>query len=306
MPAARPRRIVALLNAGSGPRHDPKVAETVRTSLGRAGAEVDVREIASGTSIDDAIAGALAGRPDVVVAGGGDGTVSAVAGALVDSEIVLGVLPLGTLNHFAKDLGIPLALEEAAEAIVGGRVVRVDVGEVNGRVFVNNSSLGLYPEIVRDREQQQRRLGRGKWPALAWASLAALRRYAFLKVTLRIDGTEHLRRTPFVFVGNNEYRMEGFAIGERQGSLCDGRLSVYFAQRPGRLRLLVLALRALVGRLRQARDFEALLVADFVIESGHRTLRVATDGEISEMRTPLRYRTRPSCLRVAVPAASGR
>ncbi len=98
--------------------------------------------------------------------------------------------------------------------------------------------------------------------------------------------------------------MEGFSIGERSGGLNGGRLSVYFAQRPGRLRLLVLALRALVGRLRQARDFEALLTADFAIESRHRALRVATDGEISEMRTPLRYRIRPASLQVAVPAAA--
>jgi len=301
LPAAGPRRIVALLNAGSGGGHDASLAETVRGLLEGEGAEVEVRQIAAGADVDSEIAAAKATRPDVMVAGGGDGTVSAVAAALVDSDIVLGVLPLGTLNHFAKDLGVPLGLEAAARAIAGGRSVSIDVGEVNGRVFINNSSLGLYPEIVRDREQQQRRLGRGKWPALAWASLAAFRRYAFLRVKLRIDGTDHLRRTPFVFVGNNEYRMEGFSIGERAGSLADGQLSVYFAQRPGRLRLLALALRALAGRLKQARDFEALLTADFVIESRHRRLRVATDGEITEMQTPLRYRIRPASLRVAVP-----
>jgi diacylglycerol kinase family enzyme len=107
-----------------------------------------------------------------------------------------------------------------------------------------------------------------------------------------------------VFIGNNEYLMEGFSIGARSGGLCDGRLSIYLTQRPGRLRLLVLALRALVGRLRQARDFEALTATDLVIESRHRTLRVAADGEITEMQTPLRYRTRPACLQVAVPADS--
>ncbi len=171
MNAAGRRRITALLNAGSGTGRSAALADTVRGLLGRGDAEVEVREIAPGASVDGAIAAAKSARPDVLVAGGGDGTVSAVAAALVDSDIVLGVLPLGTLNHFAKDLGIPLLLEAAAGAIVAGRTARIDVGEVNGRVFVNNSSIGLYPEIVRDREQQQRRLGRGKWPALAWASL---------------------------------------------------------------------------------------------------------------------------------------
>ena len=295
------QRIIALLNAGSGNGHDDARAVEVRDLLGRGGAAVDVRPIARGESVEDAIAKAKEERPDVLVAGGGDGTVSAVAAALVDSDVVLGVLPLGTLNHFAKDLGIPLDLDAAARTIVAGRIARVDVGEVNGRVFVNNSSLGLYPEIVRDRERQQRRLGRGKWPALAWATLAALRRHAFLSITLRIEGVERVRRTPFVFIGNNQYQMEGFSIGARAGSLCDGLLSIYLTQRPGRLRLLALALRALFGRLRQARDFEALTATDFVIENRHRTLRVATDGEITEMTTPLRYRTRPACLQVAVP-----
>jgi YegS/Rv2252/BmrU family lipid kinase len=301
MTAARRRRITALLNARSGTGHDAALGETVRELLSRDGAEVEVHAIEDGTSIERAIAAAKSARPDVLVAGGGDGTVSAVAAALIDSDIVLGVLPLGTLNHFAKDLGVPLVLEEAAQVIVAGRTRRIDVGEVNGRVFVNNSSLGLYPEIVHDRERQQRRLGRGKWPALAWASWAALRRYAFLHVGLRIDGSERSLRTPFVFVGNNEYQMEGFSIGGRSGKLDDGLLSIYLAHRPGRLRLLALALRALVGRLSQARDFETLHATDFVIESRHRQLRVATDGESTRMPTPLRYRIRPASLQVAVP-----
>ena len=304
MSTAGRRRIVAILNAGSGTGRDASLPDTLRRLFEQAGVEVDVRSVEAGADLGAEIEAAKADRPDLIVAAGGDGTVSAVAAALVDGDITLGVLPVGTLNHFAKDLGIPLELPKAVQAIVGGRILRIDVGEVNGRVFVNNSSLGLYPDIVRDRETQQRRLGRGKWPALAWASMAALRRYSFLRVTLCIDGTEHLRRTPFVFVGNNEYQMEGFSIGGRAGGLHAGRLSVYFAQQPGRLRLLLLALRALVGRLKQARDFEARLTTEFVIESRHPRLRVATDGEITEMDTPLRYRTRPASLRVVLPEAS--
>ena len=200
---------------------------------------------------------AVAARPGVIVAGGGDGTVSTVAAALVDTDISLGVLPLGTLNHFAKDLGLPLELDAAVGCIAGGATSRVDVGEVNGRVFVNNSSLGLYPDIVRDREQQQKRFGRGKWHALLRASIAALRRYPFLHVSLTVEGRERAYRTPFVFIGNNDYRMEGLALGERT-ALDDGLLSLYVAQRPGRLRLVQLALRALLGRLRETRDFDQM------------------------------------------------
>jgi diacylglycerol kinase family enzyme len=291
------RRIVVILNAGSGSGHDDAVADRLRALFEAAGATADIRPVGDGTQLAARVEAAKAGQPDVIVAGGGDGTVSAVAAALVDSEIALGVLPLGTLNHFAKDLGVPLDVGQAVHGIVAGRPVRVDVGEVNGRVFVNNSSLGLYPDIVRDRERQQKRLGRGKWVAMGWAVLAALRRYAFMRVTLIVAGRERLVRTPFVFIGNNEYRREGLSIGERT-RLDQGTLSLYFAHRPGRLRLLQFALRALFGKLAQARDFEILLAAELVVESRHRQLRVATDGEITTMAPPLRYRVRPASLRV--------
>ena len=297
-----PRRVVVIVNAGAGTGHDDALVARLKDVFEAAGAIADVQPV-RGAEIVARAEAARAARPDVIVAAGGDGTVSGIAATLVDSEIALGVLPLGTLNHFAKDLGMPLDLEAAVRVIVDGIVARVDVGDVNGRIFVNNSSLGLYPDIVRDRERQQKRLGRGKWPALVWASVAALRRYAFLRVRLLIDGQERERRTPFVFIGNNEYTMEGFAIGERE-HLDGGRLSVYFAQRPGRMRLVQLAFHALFGRLRQARDFEALLATSIVVESRHRQLRVATDGEISVMQPPLRYRIRPASMKVIRPAPS--
>jgi diacylglycerol kinase family enzyme len=298
------RSIVVLLNAGSGGGNDAALAARIGALFERAGASAEVRLARSG-ELDALLREAIARRPEVVVAGGGDGTVSTVAAALAGGEIALGVLPLGTLNHFAKDMRLPLALEPAVEQIAHGAMRRVDVGDVNGRVFINNSSLGLYPDIVRDRERQQKRLGRGKWPALVWATLGALRRFPFLSVRLSVDGAERLRRTPFVFIGNNPYTMEGFAIGERE-RLDSGCLSLYVVQRAGRLRLLQLALRALLGRLEQARDFDALVAGAIDIESRRQRLRVATDGEITVMTPPLHYRIRPaSLLVVAAPAQTG-
>jgi diacylglycerol kinase family enzyme len=177
---------------------------------------------------------------------------------------------------------------------------RVDVGEVNGRIFLNNSSLGLYPDIVRDREKQQRRLGRGKWPAAVWATLAALRRYPFLSMRLTVNGKTLARRTPFVFIGNNRYTMEGLAIGERD-HLDDGLLSLYVAQHPTRLGLLRFAVDALLGKLGSERDFDVLEADGFEIDTHHAHLHVATDGEVTQMATPLRYRVRPGALTVLVP-----
>ena len=236
----------------------------------------------------------------IVVAGGGDGTLNAVASVLAGGPAALGVLPLGTLNHFARDLRIPLPLDDAIANLARGVRVRVDVGEVNGRIFLNNSSLGLYPDIVRDREKQQRRLGRGKWLAFCWAVVAALRRFPFLSVRLNVNGGQHARRTPFIFIGNNEYTMQGLNIGERE-RLDTGMLSLYVAQRPGRLGLLRLAFRALFGRLAQARDFDALLATQMSIATRHKRLRVAIDGEVTVMATPLQYRIRAAALTVIVP-----
>ncbi len=140
----------------------------------------------------------------VIMAGGGDGTINTVASYLIGTDKILGVLPLGTLNHFAKDLRIPLDLEGAARTAISGRAAAVDVAEVNGRIFLNNSSLGLYPTIVREREKQQR-LGSGKWPAFVWAALAVFRQYPFLHVGLVAGGEKMRLKTPFVFIGN-EYR----------------------------------------------------------------------------------------------------
>jgi len=223
-----------------------------------------------------------------------------VASAFVETGVAFGVLPLGTLNHFAKDLNIPLDLDSAIRTIVEGHTVPVDAGEINGRLFLNNSSLGLYPDTVRERERQQKRLGRGKWLAFFWAAVTALRRYPFLDLTISLDDEEYRRRTPFIFIGNNVYSMEGFTIGERE-RLDAAKLSLYVVQRTGRMGLLALAVRALFGRLRQAKDFDALFARKMVINTRHKNIRVSTDGEVSRMTSPLNYRIRPAALKVIVP-----
>lgn len=291
-----PHSLPVLVNPLSGGGFTSEDRSRIEALFREAGAEPDIR-----LSRDvRAAAGALAReRPPCVVAAGGDGTVSAVASALVDTQVPLAVLPTGTLNHFARDLGLPADLAECVRIAVAGKTSAVDVGEVNGAIFVNNASIGLYPAIVRRRERQQRQLGRGKWHAMLWAIHTVLRGHPFLDLTLELDGVRQRRRTPFVFVGNNEYQMEGFTMGLR--SKLDGRtLSVYMSHRRGRVGLLLLALRALFGRLQQAKDFEAASVSELRIDSRHRRLLVATDGEVSAFGLPLDFRIRPRALQVIV------
>ncbi|PYQ36666.1 MAG: sphingosine kinase [Acidobacteria bacterium] len=292
--------VPVILNRSSGSAEDRDTDDRIRKAFRSAGLEADVQLAATGEEVVALARRAAAGASEVVVAAGGDGTIGSVASVLLEGEKALGVIPLGTLNHFAKDLEIPTDAEAAARTVVEGRVVRVDVGEVNGRVFVNNSSLGLYPRIVKHRDEQRVRLKWGKWPAFVWATVHALHRHAALDVLLSIDGREIRRSTPFVFVGNNAYEIEGFDIGSRD-RIDRGELSLYLAPgaRPGGL--VLLAIRAFLGQLRPARGFEALRTAALTIETRSGRARVATDGEISTLETPLRYRVRPKTLRVVVP-----
>jgi diacylglycerol kinase family enzyme len=294
------RPVVVIINAGAGAGYDRDWVAGLRDKFALNGLAADITLAASGEEMIETAEAAVARGVGIVAAGGGDGTVNAVASALVGTDVTFAVLPLGTLNHFAKDLGIPLALDAAIANIAAGKPRRVDVGDVNGRIFLNNSSLGLYPDIVRDREKQQRRLGRGKWLAFCWASLAALRRYPFLSIRLQVGDAEHARRTPFVFIGNNEYLMQGLNIGER-ATLDAGQLSLYVAQRPSRRGLVRFAWHALLGRLGSSRDFDVLLARDFVIHTRRKLIRVATDGEVTLMAPPLHYRSRPGALTVIVP-----
>lgn len=295
------KRVAVILNASAGSGCTRDFADGLVEKFAACGLDAVVTLAENGHALVTAARQVVrVGDVAMVVAGGGDGTLNAVASELVGTGIVFGVLPLGTLNHFAKDLGIPLNVDQAIRTIAAGHCVKVDTGEVNGRVFLNNSSLGLYPDTVRRRELQQSRLGRGKWLAFCWAAVTSLRRHPFLNLTLTVDGKTFKKRTLFVFIGNNDYIMEGFNIGART-ALDAGRLSLYAAHRTSRLGLLVLALRAVVGRLRQARDFDVLYAKNLDIESRHEQIRVATDGEVNLMHTPLSYRIVPKSLHVLVP-----
>ncbi|MYM90228.1 sphingosine kinase [Rugamonas sp. FT82W] len=292
--------IVVIVNASAGQGYCGGWTAALTEKFRSHGVEPDITLAKSGAEMIARAERAVAEGAPVVVAGGGDGTINAVASALAGTATRLGVLPLGTLNHFAKDLKIPLELDAAVANVVRGRACAVDVGEVNGRIFLNNSGLGIYPDIVRDREQQQRHLGRSKWPAFGRALFAALRRFPFMSVRLKINGEEHLRRTPFVFIGNNEYQ-QGLTLGARAG-LDSGKLCLYVAQKPSRLGLLRYGLHAMLGKLGQERDFDVLSASELIIETRHHHMRVATDGEVSLMKPPLCYRSRAAALSVIVPA----
>jgi diacylglycerol kinase family enzyme len=250
--------------------------------------------------LEQALAEARAGRIDAVVVGGGDGSVSTAAGVLAGTGVPLGVLPVGTLNHFAKDLGMPLEIEAAAEALATAEVAAVDVGEVNGRVFVNNSLLGVYPYMVADRERRRELHGIGKWTAMSLAFLRMLWRFPRRRVTLCVEGRTTPFHTPCLVVGVNEYDAELFSV-RRRGGLDNGHLWLLVAKHGHSLSFAWFAFRAAFRGLNESDDFEVLLVTSAEVRIKASRVPVAADGEVERMRGPLRYRIRPGDLRVLRP-----
>ncbi|HET6779146.1 MAG TPA: diacylglycerol kinase family protein [Gemmatimonadales bacterium] len=294
--------IGVVLNASSGQGASVEAADRLKDIFAAAGREARITLAESGSKISSAMRREVDNGCETLVAGGGDGTINTGAAAVLDHNIPLGVLPLGTLNHFAKDLGIPLDLEEAARVVTDGVVCNVDVGEVNGRLFLNNSSLGVYPAIVRLRERYQAS-GRGKWIAAIWASLAVLRRNPFMAVRIIVDGEAAVRRTPFVFVGNNEYRMAGLNPGVRE-SIASGHLALYVLNAGGRMGLLQLAWSVVLRGATEIKELDLITVEDITVETRRRNLQVALDGEVVTLQSPLRYRVKPVALRVHVPESA--
>jgi YegS/Rv2252/BmrU family lipid kinase len=296
--------ITVISNAKSGPTRRAELATTLRDLFAKYGAEAKIELVEEGERLSEVAKRAIADGCRTLVAAGGDGTINAVAQAVLASkeacaDVVLGVLPLGTLNHFAKDLGIPLDLDEAVRTIVHGDVQKVDVGEVNGKTFVNNSSLGLYPSLVKRREQSQS-LGRSKWSAFAIAMWTVMGRYPLVQVAIEIDGRKISRKTPLVFVGNNQYVIEGLRLGKRE-RLDAGTLCVFLTRDVSRAKLCWFAIRALFGKLRDEKDFDALETTGLTIRTSGKHARISADGEIDRLAIPLVYRIRPKALLVVVP-----
>lgn len=273
----------------------------LRDAFAAAGVEADIRLTDSDDLFDALAEAAKAPGLDALVAGGGDGTLSCAAGHLAGTGRPLGILPLGTLNHLARDAGIPADLEEAVAIIAAGHVRAIDLAEVNGRIFVNNSSVGLYPEMVRLREAEQERKGRSKRLAMLSASMATLRHFRRHRLWIHAEGLEAPIHTPLLFVGNNRYEVNLFALGRRE-ALDGGELCVYAIRARSRIGLFWAGIRGIFGRLDQQRDFVTAYVQSLEVSTNRSALTISADGEAVLMETPLRYRIRPKALKLIVPA----
>jgi len=294
-------RVPVLLNCNAGAAgSDPKIGEKVADALAKAGFDAEVELIDGGKC--EVRCRALVERGDrLIVVGGGDGTVSAAASALVGSETLLGILPVGTLNHFARDLGIPFDIAEAAKVIAQAKTRKVDIAEVNGHTFINNASIGLYPLMVMDRDGQRKRLGRSKRLAMLVASLRTMARFHSRRLTLSTDGGEAKVDTPLLFVGNNDYQVALPSAGRRE-ALDDGELCVMVMRSKSLPGFLAAIGRALIGIKRREEMVRVSGVKELKVDSPRSHLSVAMDGETVSLKPPLVFRIRPGALNVIAPA----
>ncbi|MBI2710849.1 MAG: NAD(+)/NADH kinase [Actinobacteria bacterium] len=296
-------RVSVVVNADAGSVVDDpdRCRAGVVAAFGALGVDPEV-ELVGGDRIHDTVARAAKGA-DVVAVAGGDGTLSTAAAALAGGDVALAVLPLGTFNHLARDLGIPDDLEGAARVVVEGANRRIDLAEVGDRTFVNNSSIGLYPTMVDVRDRVRSARGWGKVRAVPVAAWHVLRRFPVRRIAIEAEGFARRLRTPFVFVGNNRYEVGPRGLGERV-DLDSGELCLYVCRATSRWRLLRVAVAAVVRGEARTPDLEHWCGTEVAVDApGHRIL-VAVDGEVDAAPTPLRYRIRPGALLVRAPTGT--
>jgi diacylglycerol kinase family enzyme len=293
-----------VLNHDSGTLKDgdaEAVAQTVAEIMRAHRHKADVK-LVHGSEITEALM--IAGENnDAVLAGGGDGTVSTAAALLAGREVALGILPLGTINLFARGLGIPLSLKEAVEAVITGEKRQIDVGEINGQIFVHHVTLGLHPRIVAGRERQRYRSRLGK--KLAWLKTwwKLLRQAPRMTLTLAVDADRVKLKTTSLIIANNPFVEK---LGELPHSeLPDrGKLAIYAAQTRDWKELLAMSAEASFGKWESNSKLDFLEGREIAIHARRPRLRASIDGELVYLRTPLRAKIRPSSLWVLCPASA--
>jgi len=239
---------------------------------------------------------------EMLVAAGGDGTIAAVAAASHDAGVPMGVIPQGTFNYFARGLDIPEDMDGAVEVLATGQLHDMPLGEVNGEVFLNNTSLGVYPLILQRRESIYNRWGRSRLAAY-WSVLLALTGFRRpLKLRLTLDGREVKLRTPLAFVAKSAYQLERFNL-DGADAIRDGHFALFTAKGERSIDLVRTALKLAGGSAQNGSDFDLQIARDITIETGHKRTLVARDGEKAMMKTPIRVRLRDAPLRVMVPGA---
>lgn len=293
-------RVCVVMNRGSGKKKHRELAEQLQAELAPHCGSFTLRQSRRGSDLPG-LAKQVAGEGfDLVIAAGGDGTQSAVAGALTGTGVAMGVLPGGTFNYFARDLGVGETIEDALATLKDARLEPVDVGDVNGLIFLNNVSLGAYPQILKTREGVYERWGRSRIAAY-WSVLVALRRLRRpMQLVARVDGESRSFTSALVFVARSAYQMDSFGLDGAE-AIRNGQFAVLIAKAKKPLPLMRSAVRLAFGHSAKDSDFDLIVTDHLQIETPQRRQLVAHDGEKTVLHSPFRLQVRHGELHVLLP-----
>lgn len=293
------RNALVLLNAYAGSLRQVRAVQEARELLRRRAPGAEIVIASRPEELAPALCRARTSPAEFIFAGGGDGTLRCVAESIAGTGKVLGVLPLGTVNHFARSLGLPAGLDAALSALEGASPSAIGVGEVNGRLFLNNSTLGLYPRVVRGRDFLRSRAGVSKWPAMARAAARTVARPEGGWLELAGEGEAFTLRSPFVFVTAHDFLLGALPLLE--GGVGPGELGVCAASAETATERLALIARVAAGALSSGRSVRAFKTRSLVVKGAAPRLHATLDGEVMTLEAPLVYRARPGALRVLAP-----
>ncbi len=291
-----PRRLPAgtvfhvVMNAGSGAGDKEESRAKIEQGFGDAGHRVEFHLIDSADDIEATIEQAKqACQQDggVLVAAGGDGTINATASASADSKIPFAVVPMGTFNYFARDIGMPPDPYAAAAAIAGGTVQPMHLARLNGRPFLVNASLGLYVKLIENREKYRHNLGGRRAAAVVSGLVTALRGHSTMTLELTVDGKPRRLRSALVFLGKNYLQLKNLDFDIAEG-VAGGQVGVIVLRDNAPRTMLALAWNALRGRPQDTPKLQAFCAEMLEIKPRRATVDVVLDGEIVTLKTPLK------------------
>jgi diacylglycerol kinase family enzyme len=309
--AARQGPLFVVLNAGSGCRDADGEQAIMARIFHEAGREAQFFQIRDSSQISSMAHSAVTlarQRGGVVVAAGGDGTINAVASVALGSGCPFGVLPQGTFNYFGRAHAIPQDTEAAATALMAASVSPVQVGLVNGRVFLVNASLGLYPQLLEDRETWKQKLGRSRMVAFVSGLVTMVRAHRQMELQIELAGRSTTMRTSTLFVGNNHLQLSRVGMDDDLvDAVGQGRLAGIAVRQMGTLALFGLLIRGLLGKLGDDENIRTFAFRRLSVTSKRaKRLKVALDGEIMWMQVPLVFEVAATPLLLLIPAPADR
>ncbi|NVO24599.1 diacylglycerol/lipid kinase family protein [Donghicola mangrovi] len=294
--------VCVVLNPRSGKKdtkpETPDLCGMIQQSLG---GNCEIKQVSRDASPTQLANQAIKEGYSTVIAAGGDGTIAGVATALMETDVVMGVLPMGTFNYFSRGLGLPETIPEAVSALGQSSVQTMHIGDINGRIFLNNASLGIYPTILRERESLYKKWGRNRitayWSVLL--GLAGLKRPYHLKIT--VDGETFEKKTALAFVANSAYQLEAFSL-EGAEAVRDGELALYLTNATRWGELARHSMNLIRGGAIHGREFQLVTGQTITIEAARKnTMLIARDGEKERMTAPFKFTLRRNALNVLVP-----